>query len=104
LSRVPNPLWMERFGAQATQSFLGMGPPTVRFQGDTATVPVRKNIVVQQKNYFEGWIRNANGLYEQAVKQQMAEQKRLKERQLQEQLAREKERLEIRSLLKPQGR
>lgn len=99
LSRVPNPQWIQEFQNQAATSFVGMGPGRTTFQGAIASVPTRKNIVVQQKSYFEGWMRNANGLYEQAVKRRIEGEKRRRERELQQQLAKERERQEILKLL-----
>ncbi len=55
--------------------------------------------MVQQKGQFEGWIRNANGLYEQRLQREMGSQKRQAEEALQKQLAKEKERQEILRLL-----
>src|SRR6266542_1476028 len=101
LSRAPNPLWEQTFHTQETRSFLHMGPGTVTFLGTRAEVPVKKDIVVQQRDYFEGWLRNTNGLYEGAVKQRIAEDKRMREQQLEQQLARERERRDILKLLNP---
>jgi len=99
LSRSPNPAWIEEFTHQATQQFLGMGPSTARIRGAVACVPSKRSVVVQQKGQFEGWIRNANGLYEQRLQREMATQKRQAEEALQKQLAKEKERQEILRLL-----
>jgi hypothetical protein len=55
--------------------------------------------VVQQKGYFDGWIRNANGLYLEAVKRSKEQEKRAREQQLEKELARERERQEILKLL-----
>jgi hypothetical protein len=99
LSRVPNSEWIEQFHNQATSSFLGMGPNTTTFRGAIASVPTRTSIVVQQKNYFEGWIRNANGLYEENARRGMQLEKQRRERELQEQLAKERERQEVLKLL-----
>ncbi len=99
LSRAPNPQWIWEFHNQATTSFVGMGPGGTVFRGASASVATTKNIVVQQKAYFEGWVRNANGLYEQTVKRRMDEEKRIREQALQQQLAKERERQEILRLL-----
>lgn len=101
LTRLPNRLWIEKFQTQATSQFVGMGPETVTFQGPVARVRTRKGIVTQQKSYFEGWIMNANGLYEGEVKRRMQEEKRRLEDDLQRQLAKERERQEILKLLNP---
>jgi serine/threonine protein kinase len=99
LSQVPNAEWIQQFQNQSTGSFLGMGPNKTTFRGPVISVPTRKSIVVQQRSYVEGWIRNANGLYEEAVKRRMALEKRSREQAIQEQLARERERQEILKLL-----
>jgi len=99
LSQIPNPQWIELFQSQATQQFVGMGPKQSRFHRGLLVVPVRKNIVVQQKAYVEGWIRNANGLYEESVKRNIALQKRERELALQQELEKERERQEILKLL-----
>ena len=99
LSRVPNPEWIQQFHNQATTSFLGMGPNTTTFRGAIASVRTRTSIVVQQKNYFEGWIRNANGLYEESVRRGMQVDKQRREEELQQQLAKEQERQDVLKLL-----
>ena len=101
LSRAANPLWIQVFVNQATTSFLGMGPNTARVNRDQVRVPVRKDIVLRQKEYVEGWIRNANGLYEEAIKRQIAAQEQQKAKELRDQLRREQERLDIQRILNP---
>jgi serine/threonine protein kinase len=101
LSRLPNRLWIDKFQTQATTQFVGMGPETVTFQGQVAWVPTRKSIVAQQKSYFEGWIRNANGLYEEEIKRRMQDEMRRLQEELQQQAAKERERQEILKLLNP---
>jgi eukaryotic-like serine/threonine-protein kinase len=99
LSCAPNPIWKEEFVRQSTTQFIGMGPSATTIRGAVARVPTKKNIVAQQKSQFEGWIRNANGLYEQRLKREMVAQKRLMEEKLQKQLAQERERQEILKLI-----
>jgi serine/threonine protein kinase len=99
LSQAPNPLWIQKFVHQATTQFIGYGPNTVTFGGPRASIPTKESIVVQQKSYFEGWVRNANGLYEQEVRRQLVDQQRRQEQELQQQLAKERERERILSLL-----
>ena len=99
LSRIPNTQWIELFQNQATEQFRGMGPDRSTFHRGLLAVPVRKGIVVQQKGYVEGWIRNANGLYEESVKRNIALQKREREQALQRELEKERERQEILKLL-----
>jgi len=76
LSRSPNPLWIQLFQNQATQQFVGMGPNVTRFYGARAVVPVTRNVVVEQKGYVQGWIRNANGLYQAEITRRMESEKR----------------------------
>jgi hypothetical protein len=99
LSRVPNPKWIQQFLNQATTSFVGMGPGATTFQGPLASVRATRNTVVQQKSYFESWVRNANGLYEEAVRCEIEAEKRRREQALQQELAKERERQEILKLL-----
>jgi serine/threonine protein kinase len=99
LSRFPNPEWIRLFQSQATQQFLNMGPERTTFQGAHAVVPVRIEIVVQQKKYVEGWIRNANGLYEEFVKHRIETQSREKEETLRRELQKERDRQEVLKLL-----
>jgi len=101
LSQVPSRLWIDKFHRQGVTQFIGMGPGAVVFNGPVASVPATRNTVVQQKSYFEGWIRNANGLYEEEVKRQIASELRRRDQELQEELARERERQEILRLLNP---
>lgn len=101
LTYAPSPEWIELFHTQASTQFLGMGPSTVTFNGAIAAVPTTRSIVVMQKSYFEGWIRNTNGLYEEAVKREMEAEKRRQGQELQRELARETERQEILKLLNP---
>ncbi len=101
LSQTPNRLWIEKFQHQAATQFVGMGPGAVTFRGPVALARTTKSTVVQQKSYFEGWIRNANGLYEEEVKRRMEGEKRKREQELQQQLAKERERQDILKLLNP---
>lgn len=99
LSRPPNQEWIQVFQNQATQQFVGMGPTYTTFHRALFTVPVRKEIVVQQRNYVEGWIRNANGLYEEFVRRNIESRKREREQALQRELLKERERQEVLKLL-----
>jgi len=99
LSRLPNAQWIQVFQNQATQQFVGMGPIHTTFHRSLFTVPVRKDIVVQQRNYVEGWIRNANGLYEEFVKSNIESRQREREQALQRELLKERERQEVLKLL-----
>jgi serine/threonine protein kinase len=99
LSQIPNPTWIEVFRTQSSTSFVGMGPDKVTFHRAIAAIPTRKNIVVQQKGYVEGWIRNANGLYQESVQRKTALERRKREEALRLQLEKERERQEILKLL-----
>lgn len=101
LTRGPNHLWMELFANQATTSFLGYGPRTVSFRGRVATMATNESVVVRQRDYFEGWISNTNGLYEEAIKRQLRDEKRRHEQALQQQLEKEQERQRILKQLNP---
>lgn len=101
LSRTPNHLWIDKFHHQDATLYIGMGPSGVTFEGPVASVPTTKSTVVQQKNFFEGWIRNANGLYEEEIKRRRQDEKRRLEEELRQQLAKEREKQEILKLLNP---
>jgi serine/threonine protein kinase len=101
LTQQPSPLWIHMFVHQATTQFVGYGPDTVTFKGRVASVPTKEAFALQQRSYFEGWIRNANGLYEQEIKRNLQSEKRQLEQELQQQLAKEQERQRILRLVNP---
>lgn len=99
LNRTPNSRWIQLFQSQAATQFVGMGPNQAQFYGTLAAVPAKKEIIVQQKSYVEGWIRNANGLYAESVQKSNEFERHQKEQASQGELAKERERQEILKLL-----
>ncbi len=104
LSSPPNGKWIEEFHNQGNvTSFLGHGPQTVYFQGKQASMDVsglQERSLQQQVDYFRNWIGNANQLYARRIEREAADQRRLRQQQLEKQLAEERKRERILSTLK----